>query len=60
MKLIKTFDMLKTMMNILGGLTIGALASEYSWWIMILGIPHLFFMGYANYFRDEFKQLNNI
>lgn len=56
MKQIEFFDALTTPLNILGGLVIGNLAATYSWWILLISIPYMFFMGYSIYFARELKK----
>ena len=35
---------LDDIMLIVGGFGIGFLASNYSWWILLLGIPYMYFV----------------
>ena len=57
MKKIINFDTLLTIINISGGMFIGNFASEYTWWILVLMIPHTFFIGCVEYFRWKLKKL---
>ncbi len=57
MKQIRIFDSLSMIMNMFGGLFIGNLSSHYNnWWILLLMIPFMFFIGFAVYFKNELKK----
>jgi uncharacterized protein YneF (UPF0154 family) len=57
-KVIKWFDILSIPLNIFAGLFIGYWAAKYSWRILSLMVPHMFFISMAIYFKTYIK--NNI
>lgn len=57
---IKVFDVLCNPLNIISGLLIGNLAATCSWWILLLGISQMFFMGFAVYFKNKLKEYEKL